>query len=357
MGCALAKPTLATDATTAEVEKQLQEAQDKEQYQFKILLLGAGESGKSTVVKQVKLIYKGVVTAKEKEEYTSAIRRNVIDSMQTMLDAMESFGIELARPGSGDAAARVRGADAEAALSEALAADVTALWADEGLRACYERRDEFWLLDASQYYFEEAMRLAEPDYEPTDEDMIMTRIRTTGIVVTEFEDKPYSFSLVDVGGQRSERRKWIHCFDDVKAIIFLEGLSGYHQVLFEDTAVNRMHESLQLFEEVVKNPIFTNTPIFVFLNKKDLFEQMIVKTSLKVCFPEYDGPDGEVRPALEYIEKKYTEVMDKYCLGKGVNVHVVAARVRMDMKIAFGEVKEQIKAIYAERAGKKKKKQ
>jgi G-protein alpha subunit len=32
--------------------------------------------------------------------------------------------------------------------------------------------------------------------------------------------------LVDVGGQRSERRKWIHCFDDVKAIIFLEGLSG-----------------------------------------------------------------------------------------------------------------------------------
>ena len=40
---------------------------------------------------------------------------------------------------------------------------------------------------------------------------------------------PCSLSVVDVGGQRSERRKWIHCFDDVRAIIFLEGLAGYNQ--------------------------------------------------------------------------------------------------------------------------------
>ncbi|CAN0288437.1 unnamed protein product, partial [Ectocarpus sp. 13 AM-2016] len=49
----------------------------------------------------------------------------------------------------------------------------------------------------------------------------------------------HKFSVVDVGGQRSERRKWIHCFDDVKAIIFVVALSGYNQVLFEDTGVNR----------------------------------------------------------------------------------------------------------------------
>ena len=40
---------------------------------------------------------------------------------------------------------------------------------------------------------------------------------------------PCYFLVVDVGGQRSERRKWIHCFDDVRAIIFLEGLAGYNQ--------------------------------------------------------------------------------------------------------------------------------
>ncbi|CAM9924477.1 unnamed protein product, partial [Sphacelaria rigidula] len=72
------------------------------------------------------------------------------------------------------------------------------------------------------------------------------------------------------------------------------------QVLFEDSSVNRMHESLNLFKEVAGNPIFEKTPMFVFLNKKDLFEEMITTKSLKTCFPEYDGPEGESMPALRY---------------------------------------------------------
>jgi hypothetical protein len=40
--------------------------------------------------------------------------------------------------------------------------------------------------------------------------------------------------MVDVGGQKSERRKWIHCFQDVTSILFLVSLSGYDQCLVED---------------------------------------------------------------------------------------------------------------------------
>lgn len=78
--------------------------------------------------------------------------------------------------------------------------------------------------------------------------------------------------------------------------------------------MNRMHESLQLFEDIVKNPLFRDTPIFMFLNKKDLFEDMIPKHPLTNCFPEYDGPPGEVRPALEYIEKKYQVIIARFHL-------------------------------------------
>ena len=49
-----------------------------------------------------------------------------------------------------------------------------------------------------------------------------------------------------MGGQRSERKKWIHCFEDVNAIIFIAAISEYDQVLFEDeTTVSRAESVLQ----------------------------------------------------------------------------------------------------------------
>ncbi|GMH63467.1 hypothetical protein TrRE_jg4259 [Triparma retinervis] len=330
----------------AAVEEQLKRMEEEEKNHFKILLLGAGESGKSTVVKQVKLIYKGGGGKKEKEEYATAIRRNCIESMQTVIEAMETLKVKFADPELESIGSKYTDLDTDATLTEEMSYEIERLWKDEGLQSCYARRDEYWILDAAPYYFANVIRLGEDDYVPNDEDMIMTRVRTTGIVITEFEEAPQKYQLVDVGGQRSERRKWIHCFDDVKAIIFLEGLSSFNQVLFEDSTVNRMHESLGLFGEVVSNPVFEKTPIFMFLNKKDLFEDMIKTVSLKKCFDDYEGPDGEAFHALEHIKSKYTAVMEKHCPGKKLPIHITAARVRMDMKIAFGDVKEEIKNIY-----------
>jgi hypothetical protein len=55
---------------------------------------------------------------------------------------------------------------------------------------------------------------------------------------------PFFFRLFDVGGQRSERKKWIHCFEDVTAIIFCVAMSEYDQVLHEDeTTVSNIYSS------------------------------------------------------------------------------------------------------------------
>jgi hypothetical protein len=52
--------------------------------------------------------------------------------------------------------------------------------------------------------------------------------------------------MFDVGGQRSERKKWIHCFENVTTILFLVAISEYDQLLFEDETVNRMQEARKL---------------------------------------------------------------------------------------------------------------
>jgi len=74
-----------------------------------------------------------------------------------------------------------------------------------------------------------------------------------------------------VGGQRNERKKWIHCFENVTAVLFVGVLSEYDQVLYEDATVNRMVETLVLFEDACNSHWFKKTAIILFLNKRDLF--------------------------------------------------------------------------------------
>jgi hypothetical protein len=84
------------------------------------------------------------------------------------------------------------------------------------------------------YFFPDLDRLFKPDYQPHDQDIVRCRARTIGITETTFGLKDSEMLMVDVGGQKSERRKWIHCFQDVTSILFLVSLSGYDQCLVED---------------------------------------------------------------------------------------------------------------------------
>lgn len=77
------------------------------------------------------------------------------------------------------------------------------------------------------------------------------------------------YKLFDVGGQRSERKKWIHCFENVTAILFLVAISEYDQSLYEDESINRMQESLALFDSICNSRWFVRTSIILFLNKID----------------------------------------------------------------------------------------
>ena len=74
----------------------------------------------------------------------------------------------------------------------------------------------------------------EPDYIPTNQDILRTRLRTTGIKETQFALDHLTYRMFDVGGQRSERKKWIHCFDNVQVVLFLAAIGGYDQALLED---------------------------------------------------------------------------------------------------------------------------
>jgi guanine nucleotide-binding protein G(i) subunit alpha len=97
-----------------------------------------------------------------------------------------------------------------------------------------------------------------------------------------------------VGGQRSERRKWIHCFEDVTCLLFCVACSEYDETLIEDVSVNRLRESLQLFESICNNRYFLNTSIILFLNKMDLFKEKLRIIPFRDYFPEYTGDEKKL---------------------------------------------------------------
>lgn len=130
--------------------------------------------------------------------------------------------------------------------------------------------------------------------------------------------------MFDVGGQRSERKKWIHCFENVTSIIFCVALSEYDQVLLEENnqvnflvgriwnfadkdLQNRMMESLVLFDSVVNSRWFMRTSIILFLNKVDLFKQKLGRSPLGNYFPDYSG-GNDVNRAAKYLLWRFNQV-------------------------------------------------
>ena len=122
-----------------------------------------------------------------------------------------------------------------------------------------------------------------------------------GLVETSFARGDLCITLVDVGGQRSERRKWLYCFAGVNAIAFVVAMSEYDQILSDDLSTNRMKESINVFKQICNNRLFIESPMILFLNKKDVFEEKIVYSPISQCFPEYDDNSKGTEAASQFI--------------------------------------------------------
>jgi len=311
--------------------------------QFKVLLLGAGESGKSTVIKQLKLIYQRKdMNDKWFMSWVPILHANTFQCMQTLIQTAEKFDYKLegqyAESAQKILAIKI---EEEPVLTEALAIEIDELWKHEAIQKTYQRRSEYWLLESAVYYFDHAAEMAKDGFKPSEEHIVMARARTTGIIITEIEREDLLWRIVDVGGQRSERKKWIRCFDDVKAIVFVVNLAGYNSVLFEDQKKNRMKEEIELFTETVSNPVFKHTPIFLFLNKKDLFEEHIRKFPLTDLFPDFKGGEN-IHESIEFIASQFRSKLEA-SRQENFKYWPISARYKKDVKYSFQEFMDIIR--------------
>ncbi|XP_006260114.1 PREDICTED: guanine nucleotide-binding protein G(k) subunit alpha [Crocodylus porosus] len=343
MGCTLSAEDKAAVERSKMIDRNLREDGEKAAKEVKLLLLGAGESGKSTIVKQMKIIHEDGYSEEECKQYKVVVYSNTIQSIIAIIRAMGRLKIDFGEVARADDARQLfvlAGSAEEGVMTPELAGVIKRLWRDAGVQACFSRSREYQLNDSASYYLNDLDRISQLTYIPTQQDVLRTRVKTTGIVETHFTFKDLYFKMFDVGGQRSERKKWIHCFEGVTAIIFCVALSDYDLVLAEDEEMNRMHESMKLFDSICNNKWFTDTSIILFLNKKDLFEEKIKKSPLTICYPEYTG-SNTYEEAAAYIQCQF-EDLNRRKDTKEIYTHFTCATDTKNVQFVFDAVTDVI---------------
>ncbi|KAL2402344.1 Guanine nucleotide-binding protein alpha-2 subunit [Exophiala dermatitidis] len=299
-----------SSARNAKIERQLRHDRKTYARTVKILLLGAGESGKSTIIKQMRIIHSRGFQDDERVQIRAVIYSNVVIAFRILYEIMQDEKIDFEDEAN----------EAHAEFLDSIPSDVDAhdafrdkrvkeamltMWKDAGVQKAVAKGHEFALHDNLSYYFQNINRMFEPDWIPDDQDILHARLRTTGITETVFELRDLTFRMMDVGGQRSERKKWIHCFEGVQCLLFMAAMSGYDQCLVEDANANQMHEAMMLFESLVNGQWFKDKPIILFLNKIDLFREKLPISPISAHFPDYTGGDADENAAKEFFANKF----------------------------------------------------
>ena len=190
------------------IDMEIEKDKKYARLEIKLLLLGTGESGKSTFVKQMKIIYNTLQFDNERERYTKYVYLNIIVDIQSIIKAMDKLNIKYTNEQNVENALFLSQIYVDynprhlTEFNEELICAIKQLWFDSGFQICNNLCNEYLLSDSLKYYFDSIDRLSALDYVPTREDILRVRIPTTNINEYTIDLSPVHFRIIDVSGQQ-----------------------------------------------------------------------------------------------------------------------------------------------------------
>ncbi|KAJ7349879.1 guanine nucleotide binding protein, alpha subunit [Mycena albidolilacea] len=268
----------------------------------KILLLGAADSGKSTILKQMRMKYNVSFSSSEIEAYRRLAFDNVIQGMRLLLASLPSLGLNL--PDALRPAEELLNAATDLCHDAPFPADfsdaITALWNHSTVQEARRRGREIALQENLPYLYTNLSRFFSPSFIPSHRDILHLHERTVGTTETRLIVNGIDTLVVDVGGAISERRKWIDAFADLTVIIYTVSLTGYSRFLVEDPCRNQMQDSLLIWDSICNAGWFRRIPIILCFTKNDLFEQEI-QHYVANWFPDFQATPGDAAARRDFF--------------------------------------------------------
>ncbi|KAJ6250254.1 guanine nucleotide-binding protein g(o) subunit alpha [Anaeramoeba flamelloides] len=228
------------------IDNTMSQQEIRQEEVIQILLLGPGESGKSTIIKQIKQIFLGGFKKREIKKYRESVYSNVVEAIQTLIRGTKKFDFKLSNKKSIRFSKQLLKLPFNIRLTKEICKKIAFVYNDPVIQKVL---------------------------------------------------------IIDVGGQRNERKKWIHCFENISVVIFVAAISEYDQTLFEETNTNRMTECLMLWKEITNSRWLQNAFEILFLNKVDIFEEKIKSEPLGDWFDDYEGGTDPEKAKIFLLNK------------------------------------------------------
>lgn len=271
----------------------------------RVLMVGSGSSGKSTLLKQLRFVHGGYDEL-ARMEMVPVVHSNIIVSIKKLCEQSLGLGVEINAPESRSFILGLQ--EHQEVLSDNVVSHIQTLWADSGIKNTWNTRHKFPLpiMEHADYFLAKVEVCAQTEYLPSDDDILRCCTRTTGIVELQLTIQDTKLICYDVGGQRAERKKWLHCFDEAGCILYVAGVSGYDERLVEDpeAAEHRLEEELKLFEGVCD--MQSTKQIVLVLGKADVLQRKLSENNHAFghYHTEYKG-DNDYDSVIAWVKGEF----------------------------------------------------
>jgi len=326
----------------------------KQQEPIRILCLGIGGCGKTTFVRQLKIIHQVGFNPIETERFSQIIRRNYLLTLDELIHIAAKRKLNFSEENQKHLPIiKELTRDREASVKENLPV-LRSVWEDPVTQEIVQKHREQLSAPHIDYFWEHIDRILEDNYSPSDEDILRVRVRTAGAYSTVIYLKPEYFEFFDVGGQKPERSKWEKVLQshEFSCILYFVACDEWDVKDEErEFEYSKLHMSKIIFNEVTEDPnIPKSVPVILFLNRSDLFEARIKSDegfeSFQKSYPEYTGSQN-VEQAMEEIRKKFLTGIKR----ESVKYYVTNALDGDSMNPVFNAVKSYILTSALETTG------
>jgi guanine nucleotide-binding protein G(i) subunit alpha len=352
MGNKIGSDKLAEEDKLRKAKGQTEKNENETGNLDKIVMLGAGECGKSTLFRQMGVLYGKGFSDAYRTTYRASIHEMCIEGAQQIIRALQSeFAddpeMKIESQEILNTIEDVQKFSKINPFNQQIAESLLKFWSDGTIkRALWKSTNP--LLSSKEslaFFFENVNRISDRDYQPTDQDLLLMRVRTTGLPKEQHQIDELKFMFHDTGGQRNERRKWINLFENVTTVVYVASLSEYDEVLFEDEKANRVRENLECFEQCMARESLVGVPVILVFTTTDIFEQKFTKSPISCYFPEFEGTTTS--DAQEFFKKLYLQQIKSRTdqEPRQVFVHYVNATDPESCKQLFKSIKEDIAKI------------